>query len=89
MKRICLCMVLVVSACFARTEMLPAENDLFAVMRRQMVDRQLKKRGITDNSVLKAMTRVERHLFVPQNLRDEAYRDSPLPIGYDQTISQP
>lgn len=54
-----------------------------------MVDEQLRARGIRDPRVLDAMTRVPRHLFVPDSDRDEAYGDHPLPIGHGQTISQP
>jgi protein-L-isoaspartate(D-aspartate) O-methyltransferase len=54
-----------------------------------MVNEQLKGRDIRDARVLDAILKVPRHLFVPESLRPEAYRDSPLPIGYDQTISQP
>jgi len=54
-----------------------------------MVERQLKGRDITDPLVLKVMSDVPRHLFVPEVCRDEAYEDYPLPIGFDQTISQP
>jgi len=54
-----------------------------------MVDRQLAGRDVTDPKVLAAMRKIERHKFVPPDLRDEAYVDSPLPIGEGQTISQP
>ena len=54
-----------------------------------MVDEQLRARGIRDSRVLDAMSRVPRHLFVPESERDEAYGDHPLPIGLGQTISQP
>ena len=57
--------------------------------RRRMVDEQLRARDIRSPRVLDAMLTVPRHLFVPEPLRAEAYRDSPLPIGLDQTISQP
>ena len=57
--------------------------------RKQMVSSQLRSRGIDDTSVLRAMTTVPRHLFVPARMRDLAYQDSALPIDYDQTISQP
>jgi protein-L-isoaspartate(D-aspartate) O-methyltransferase len=57
--------------------------------RKQMVSSQLRSRGIDDTSVLKAMTTVPRHQFVPARIRDLAYQDSALPIDYDQTISQP
>jgi protein-L-isoaspartate(D-aspartate) O-methyltransferase len=56
---------------------------------RQMVDSQLRSRGISDRRVLDAMLRVPRHEFVPENYRAEAYEDHPLPIGDGQTISQP
>ena len=54
-----------------------------------MVNEQLKARDIRDQPVLDAMLKVPRHLFVPASLRGQAYYDSPLPIGHDQTISQP
>ena len=54
-----------------------------------MVDRQLVLRGIEDRRVLDAMHKVPRHLFVPEELRRLAYEDHPLPIGLEQTISQP
>jgi len=49
----------------------------------------LRSKGITDENVLKAMLNVSRHLFVPEVVRHLAYKDSALPIGYGQTISQP
>jgi protein-L-isoaspartate(D-aspartate) O-methyltransferase len=54
-----------------------------------MVNNQLKERGIEDSLVLNAMQTVPREAFVPEDLKDQAYNDNPLPIGYDQTISQP
>ena len=57
--------------------------------RRRMVDTQLAARDIRSARVLDAMRTVPRHLFVPEPERSAAYADSPLPIGYDQTISQP
>lgn len=57
--------------------------------RRRMVNGQLRARDITNTRVLDAMEAVPRHLFVPEPVRAEAYRDWPLPIGHDQTISQP
>lgn len=57
--------------------------------REAMVKLQLETRGIRDQNVLKSMSLVPRHLFVPQEFHDVAYTDSPLPIGYKQTISQP
>ena len=55
----------------------------------RMVDDQIAARDIRDPRVLDAMKRVPRHEFVPEPLRGSAYADSPLPIGHDQTISQP
>ena len=54
-----------------------------------MVIETIERRGITDEDVLQAMRAVPRHLFVPDNQRNHAYGDYPLPIGYGQTISQP
>lgn len=55
----------------------------------QMVEQQLRKRGVTDPRVLRAFQMVPRHLFVPPEELREAYADHPLPIGSGQTISQP
>jgi protein-L-isoaspartate(D-aspartate) O-methyltransferase len=57
--------------------------------RRRMVEEQIAARGIRNQRVLEAMRRVPRHLFVPEPQRLSAYADTPLPIGYQQTISQP
>jgi protein-L-isoaspartate(D-aspartate) O-methyltransferase len=61
----------------------------FEEARHRMVERQLAQRGIADERVLQAMREVPRHRFVPEDLWDMAYRDTPLPIGHGQTISQP
>jgi protein-L-isoaspartate(D-aspartate) O-methyltransferase len=66
-----------------------ADLALLSSLRQRMVDSQLRARGISDQRVLDAMTRVPRHEFVPERYRDQAYEDHPLPIGKDQTISQP
>ena len=58
-------------------------------LRKDMVENQLRQRGITDDRVLDAMGTIPRHLFVNEDLQDEAYMDGPLPIGFGQTISQP
>ncbi len=63
--------------------------DESVLMRDEMVEMQLRRRGIRDERVLRAFEQVPRHLFVPERLRHAAYDDMPLPIGYDQTISQP
>ncbi len=54
-----------------------------------MVDSQLRSRGISDEQVLNAMSRVPRHQFVEERYQSQAYDDHPLPIGFGQTISQP
>jgi len=61
----------------------------FQFKRESMVETQIKARGIKNPEVLKAMLKVERHRFVPHHLQNQAYEDHPLPIGQDQTISQP
>lgn len=61
----------------------------FTRQREEMVRRQIEARGITDRNVLDALRTVPRHLFVSEALRDQAYGDYPLPIGEQQTISQP
>ncbi|MBN2373804.1 protein-L-isoaspartate(D-aspartate) O-methyltransferase [bacterium] len=65
------------------------DGDVFITQRLDMIEKQIKARGIKDPLVLKALTQVKRHLFVPKDLWDSAYNDYPLPIGYGQTISQP
>ncbi|MEO0205908.1 MAG: protein-L-isoaspartate(D-aspartate) O-methyltransferase [candidate division WOR-3 bacterium] len=57
--------------------------------RRQMVEEQIVARGIKDSSLISAMLKVERHKFVPREYEKYAYNDGPLPIGEEQTISQP
>jgi protein-L-isoaspartate(D-aspartate) O-methyltransferase len=59
------------------------------ILRRRMVEEQIRRRGIRDERVLTAMEEVPRHLFVPREFRHRAYADEPLPIGEGQTISQP
>jgi protein-L-isoaspartate(D-aspartate) O-methyltransferase len=63
--------------------------DLFERERGRMVEDQLVRRGISDGRVLAAMRRVQRHRFVEEAFRERAYGDHPLPIGQEQTISQP
>ena len=60
-----------------------------AAERDRMVDAQIRARGIANDRVLAAMRRVPRHQFVPAEHQARAYDDTPLPIGFDQTISQP
>jgi protein-L-isoaspartate(D-aspartate) O-methyltransferase len=64
-------------------------DDAYRKERAEMVRTQIRARGIETERVLGAMGSVPRHLFVPEDLRARAYEDYPLPIGHDQTISQP
>jgi protein-L-isoaspartate(D-aspartate) O-methyltransferase len=66
-----------------------AQADEMTAKRLRMVSSQIAARDVRDPRVLAAMERVPRHLFVPSELRAQAYDDYPLPIGNDQTISQP
>jgi protein-L-isoaspartate(D-aspartate) O-methyltransferase len=66
-----------------------AQAEDFGSLRRKMVADQLVRRGIRQERVLQAMEHVPRHRFVPKRLEAQAYEDGPLPIGFDQTISQP
>jgi protein-L-isoaspartate(D-aspartate) O-methyltransferase len=68
-------------------DLFPPED--FAAQRENMVDTQIRARGVKGEKVLAAMGKVPRHLFVPEALRAFSYGDEPLPIGEGQTISQP
>lgn len=82
--RICLVIVMIIPGIlFCR------QQDPYTSKRNRMVDTQIIARGISDSGTLRAMRKVPRHLFVPTIYAGEAYSDSPLPIGYSQTISQP
>lgn len=65
------------------------QSDAFVGLRKDMVDQQIIARGITDARVISALHKVPRHLFVPAPYSARAYTDGPLPIGAEQTISQP
>ena len=77
---LCLCLCLAAGT---------ASSQDWQTLRAQMVERQIKARGVKDPAVLAAMLKVPRHLFVPPGRRELAYGDHPLPIGQGQTISQP
>jgi protein-L-isoaspartate(D-aspartate) O-methyltransferase len=66
-----------------------AETDPYRNEREEMVEFQIRARGVRDERVLAAMRKVPRHFFVPENWERAAYEDRPLPIGEGQTISQP
>ncbi|RLC78026.1 MAG: protein-L-isoaspartate O-methyltransferase [Chloroflexi bacterium] len=63
--------------------------DPYVEKRKQMVESQIRARGVKDERVLAVMEKVPRHEFVPPEYLSQAYADHPLPIGYGQTISQP
>jgi protein-L-isoaspartate(D-aspartate) O-methyltransferase len=65
------------------------QGDDFAGKRKAMVDSQIRRRGVKDPQLLTSLEKVPRHLFVPARFQKQAYNDEPLPIGYQQTISQP
>ena len=67
----------------------PLTESCYRRLRERMVEEQIVERGITSPGVLQVMREVPRHCFVPPAHRDQAYEDRPLPIGSDQTISQP
>ena len=69
--------------------MSPKSESKFAALRDAMVEQQLVPRGIRSPDVLAAMGKVPRHVFVPEHLQESAYQDTALPIGPDQSISQP
>jgi len=76
------CLLLTVAGCSSGEE-------AYESLRERMVRTQIASRGITSEQVLAAMMKVPRHRFVPRDLRGLSYIDSPLPIGREQTISQP
>jgi protein-L-isoaspartate(D-aspartate) O-methyltransferase len=76
-------------ACVPPAAGLQREPDDWDAARRRMVTEQLRGRDITSARVLDAMLNVPRHLFVPESVRARSYGDHPLPIGFEQTISQP
>ena len=65
------------------------QDDKYSKTRDEMVTEQIEDRGITNLPTIDALRKVPRHKFVPPNSTERAYNDSPLPIGYGQTISQP
>ncbi len=89
------CLVACLAACQAPETTIPAPSaspqpsDDWENQRMTMVERTIAARGVADADVLRAISAVPRHLFVPEEYRDLSYADRPLPIGYGQTISQP
>lgn len=94
MKRYLLLLAYLAIACESLSETAVApvgkkDEEYFDKLRAEMVETQIKARGVKDPLVLSAMLKVKRHLFVPEQYRSQAYGDFPLPIGEGQTISQP
>src|SRR5437899_3865790 len=87
-QRVWQCLVAAALVATARGQKPSVPSD-FAAERQRMVQQQLAPRGIKDGRVLAAMAKVPREEFVPADARAASYEDGPLPIGYDQTISQP
>lgn len=90
-RRLIVPVLVILLACFcgALAGAQSSSVDPFAADRLKMVETQILARGIEEENVLDAMKEVPRHLFVPEELRDQAYVDSPKRIGSGQTISQP
>jgi protein-L-isoaspartate(D-aspartate) O-methyltransferase len=88
-NRVARCAALVIGTMACGSSSAELQSPSFEAERARMVSEQLTARDIRDERVLEAMRKVPRHLFVPSPLRNQAYVDSPLPIGHDQTISQP
>lgn len=77
------------TAACCRSDSPPPERDPYAHARDAMVAHQVEARGVRSPAVLNAMRAVPRHLFIPEEWRSHAHEDGPVPIGYEQTISQP
>jgi len=82
------CLLLILAG-WVRPGRTRAQQDPWEVKRQAMLASQIESRGVNDPAVLRAMAQVPRHLFVPVERRSLAYADSPQPIGFGQTISQP
>lgn len=78
-----------ISILFISSGLFINQENNFEKARNEMVESQIKSRGIKDKATLQSFREVERHKFVPAGYVDYAYEDRPLPIGYGQTISQP
>ena len=84
-----LVLILMIGCKAMKTQKSEPKEEKFQESRYAMVENQIQSRGITDKEILTALRKVPRHRFVPAHLQDQAYRDEPLPIGENQTISQP
>ena len=88
MITICSVLILIILSC-TRNQDISVQTETYKDLRERMVQRQIQARGVKDPMVIAAMKTVPRHLFVPKALRNNAYEDRPLSIGWEQTISQP
>ena len=88
MRILCFLLIFVCSCGQQNTKNTDFEK-MYEKLRSIMVESQIQRRGVKDQNVLQAMRKVPRHEFVPDHLKKYAYADEPLPIGEDQTISQP
>lgn len=90
-KNISFYLQLTILLAYVNAEGQSVEDDtlFYQLLRQAMIENQIIDRGVSDERVIKAMNDVPRHLFVKESLRDLAYADGPLPIGHNQTISQP
>jgi protein-L-isoaspartate(D-aspartate) O-methyltransferase len=79
----------IIVLCLIASSVWADEDSYFSKLREEMVKTQIEARGIKDKRVLEVMRKVKRHQFVPQLYKSYAYKDTPLPIGEGQTISQP
>lgn len=82
-------MIFTLITMFGIGDYISAQEEDFFAQRKNMVEYQIKARGVTNKKVLDTLLKVERHKFVPENLKRLSYEDRPLPIGEGQTISQP
>ena len=81
--------IIAASACTSTQLSDSTDANRFAASRARMVESDIEARGVDDPRLTSAMLSVPRHEFVPDEYRDQAYDDNPLPIGEGQTISQP
>ena len=91
MSGVVLALTVVLASCSGQAPVpqAAARDEAYRLARERMVSSQIQARGVRDPKVLDSMRRAPRHLFVPDALREDAYLDTPLPIGHGQTISQP
>ncbi|TFH01223.1 MAG: protein-L-isoaspartate(D-aspartate) O-methyltransferase [Calditrichales bacterium] len=87
--RLVVILLIFFAACGQQDSLKKRSDKMYEKMRLSMVEDQIVRRGVQDENVINAMRKVPRHEFVPDHLKKYAYADEPLPIGEDQTISQP